>query len=346
VFVSFLLRRLSSDITPLFCEGKCITRRQKNIVCHACEDACPNGAIAACGKEIEPRKCEGCGVCVAACPAGALSPPWRVSSLLRRAAAASPGILGCGKSAGDVTVACLAGLPWEFFASLSLYRSTGKVELDVSPCFTCKNMRVLWVLFRTLKKTRIFLGDEKRISIILSHEPERFQQSSVSRREMFTRLGHASKEWGKESAAEIIAYQDESDVNPYRQQLWQATTADVSARVTWPVWQVSGQCVLCGRCHAVCSQNAWEIKHVDDKAKLLYYPRRCTECSVCEMSCPQSAKRRGRRKVAEKQNPLVQHVQEQQVCSRCRKSHAGKGPLCVSCGRREEIQKELATRLL
>lgn len=76
--------------------GRCMEVRHRAARCHACVEACPQGALEVGGNRIavSPELCDGCGACANACPTQALrtaSPSWaELAALVDALAADAP----------------------------------------------------------------------------------------------------------------------------------------------------------------------------------------------------------------------------------------------------------------
>ena len=88
--------------------ARCITVRNRNVVCNRCAQACAGGCIQLIQNQateyelsINPKKCIGCGTCATSCPTGALIPRQPDDHALAREAASCMRATG-----GQVVFAC------------------------------------------------------------------------------------------------------------------------------------------------------------------------------------------------------------------------------------------------
>ena len=121
---------------PIIISDHCINKTQKYFSCTVCADQCKEDVF----RDREPRfdRCTNCNLCSAACPAQAIMPS---AALMRQIisnveAKKDQVYVYCHKrkGLGDVTIYCLASLPWEIYMILALDK---KVIISLLPCEQC-----------------------------------------------------------------------------------------------------------------------------------------------------------------------------------------------------------------
>lgn len=183
---------------PTLDRDRCFNRKQRKITCTTCTETCEHGVYA--GKEPDWTLCVNCGLCVAACPTRAIRPSSaNLRAMLEVAESASEDVgFACerGGRTADMTVRCLAAVPWEMLACIALDH---RVYLDVTPCAECPDERAQTLLAKSLASLQRFLGEEFYAEHVrLEAVPE--HAGALSRREAFTSMFKR----GKRLAANLI----------------------------------------------------------------------------------------------------------------------------------------------
>ena len=184
--------------------ARCHNKRQMRSRCTACQDICPQGLYPKPGFVPRFTACVRCGLCVSACATRCISPAPDAleaqAALLKRPE--GPVWLGCDAAArqNDQSVHCLAALPWEYLAALSL---RGPVVLDISPCAHCEREAAAALLRQNLERLVVFWGAEafgQRIRLDDSGAPVPEHGATTRRGLLRSALAQGQKGLGKLAA--------------------------------------------------------------------------------------------------------------------------------------------------
>jgi len=363
---------------PTLDRDRCFNRKQRKITCTTCAETCEHGVYA--GKDPDWDLCVNCGLCVAACPTRAIRPSSaNLRAMLEVAESSSEDVgFACerGGNTADMTVRCLAVVPWEMLASIALDH---RIYLDVTPCAECPDERARTLLAKSLESLQRFLGEEFYAEQIrLEAVPE--HAGALSRREAFTSIFKR----GKRLAANLIPGDAEGAVidGGIYERLLEAKLAALVARnaegteagaestgvanaepgesaaaptaphlFTLDTLRISTDCWTCSVCEKLCPLGAIAIDDSDDDSALRYIhhkPIRCTQCGLCQRVCPEQAIL-GWREIAT-DDPVGWRTTVVEV-SRCEKCglpiHAGREDgLCPTCQKPTGLAGAAARRLM
>ncbi len=356
---SYLVEKITSAKKPQVTPKGCLNQRKGQQGCSLCLDACPAKALAWKGKVIiDGTVCDGCNICTALCPSQALRPA-SVSyrELLSKAGGGSRTLLvTCRESpvpGATISVPCLAGLHWEFFAALALFSKKQKLFLYLTNCATCFRQSSLWVLKESLEKAATFLKALHHPVTIKSIFAGDFSlpaaSPDISRRELFS-LFKAGAFKTVDKVMDDFLYESRDDVIPEQRQCIKEVVGQEDkfyleeGNLPFRNWQVGEECSGCGFCRGICPQGSWEISREDGFFLLSHFPWKCASCGLCAALCPQEAIQvEPWRKLPPKDKGIAKKTMPLQRCRRCTSQIPGgnSGGLCGSCAKKELLKKRL-----
>lgn len=342
---------------PIFTSSNCINRRQRKVQCNVCRELCPEKVFSSDPKiPIAWDKCKNCGLCVSACPSRCFAPDAQLQkAYTHNLDLEHPVSFSCYNETQlcDRTVECLAGIPWELLATLSLFTD---VVLYIGACDNCGDETRLCTLRDNLQKLRAFLGDElfvRRVHLLRegSFEREAAEEKLKSRRDIFSDLKNSVMKSTVNFVASRLPFLDEdadTDGLQYRQMLSKtvlqvragakkAVDAGVSG-AKMPVYALNlpvftTKCYGCGICEIICPQKALEIGALENGKRLIYItPWKCTGCGLCVSACPSH----GIKELAEINVPYLERLPLVRInsaaCEKCGRAIApGGDTLCPTC---------------
>lgn len=278
---------------PAVDPARCHNKRQMRSRCTACQDICPQGLYPKPGFVPRFTACVRCGLCVSACATRCISPAPDAleaqAALLKRPE--GPVWLGCDAAArqNDQSVHCLAALPWEYLAALSL---RGPVVLDISPCARCEREAAAALLRRNLEQLVVFWGAEafgQRIRLDDSGAPVPEHGATTRRGLLRSALAQGQKGLGKLAAQLPGTAQQPGEGLVYRGLLHQEMQAHPGS-YGWRVPRFTEQCWGCGICERICPQKALRLTpQPEGGVAVQLSPARCTGCGLCAQLCPDKA---------------------------------------------------------
>ena len=290
----YLAQKLIYENHPSMAAEKCLNTIQTRQQCSVCRDVCPHGVF----DDGEPNwlLCDDCGACVARCPARCLRPSALLSGNILELCVRLTGdvVFTCSEHSegGDLSLGCLAALPWELIA---LFALEGKVFLLMEHCEDCPRKKLLCHLEDTLDEVRSFLGEDRFRDSVLKCKsdeiPTTVKHRSFTRRDAFGLLFSKSKS----TAASLLP--EDKDLAPdgmlFRRLLAHRLRQKSSGtqHLNWKIPLFQDSCSACGLCTKVCPDQA--IHRIDDDAHsdphtwyMALIPWRCTGCGICTQSCP------------------------------------------------------------
>lgn len=364
--------RLHSEAPLGLWRDACLPLNFSYLECHACERACPVGALRVEGNALSlSDACIGCGRCAAACPTGALgvagcTVPASV------AADASAVHVDCWKvpraqsPAHTVRVPCLGGVAVSQWLALVL-AADGRpvIALDRGWCQGCSAggigphpaqgplaeaaallaaVGVQRSALPTLHTRRLPIGKMPRA--IPSADAER----EVSRRDFFGRLA-------REATAAVVQTQENRPTAEDRrptlrpgalrapererrlavlERLATRTGEGLPARL-FATLAVSDRCRNHRVCAALCPTGALRGYEADGAAGIAFDPLACIACGACERGCPEQALRLGPSAPGARLEAtrLTRHTVRE--CAACGRPTTEPGELCGPCRKSQEL---------
>lgn len=334
ILQNYLMDKLVFENHPAIDASMCADRIQTRTGCQVCRAVCPQGVF----EDGAPdwSLCDGCGVCAARCPTRAMRPTSLLSEKLLDLAGQETvdAVLSCERQEGsaDLKAPCLAALPWEYLAFLTL---RGHLTLLCSGCADCPRRTLAVEFEKTLTELRVWMGAERfseRVTVLRTRG-EAAPTRLSSRREAVSRLFTRSKSF----AAALLPQAEElmPDGMLARRLLFHslkrmASDAPVSSQ---NLPQFTEFCDACGVCVKLCPTKA--LHRLDGERQerravwhMALIPWRCTDCGLCIAACPKGGLTRESRTATITQ-PLI-HSVSGQYCRRCG-SPAGAEELCDAC---------------
>lgn len=244
---------------PVRLDHLCLNTVQRRNPCDICGTVCPKG-LSIYESKPDWHGCINCNLCVSACPTEAIHESSSSFAALTAAldSATDAIVFGCPKAQGhvDVTVPCLAALPWEVLATAALTRTA---VVKTHPCKECDDQASFDEVKDLLRTLRRFFGKEEFARRVLSAEPKDCRAArGALRRQAFG------------SAVGALAAGAEAAVNPgsvtmshYRAMLVEALESlpdDERPQVTWPTLEEDGNCQGCEICVRICPHHAIELR--------------------------------------------------------------------------------------
>lgn len=330
----YLLEKLVFENHPALDNSMCIDQIQSRTGCKVCRAVCPRGVFDT--EEPDWSLCDGCGVCAARCPSRAIRPSALLSEkLLELAGQEKPNeVLCCDQqeAAADLKVPCLAALPWEYLAFLSLH---GHLTLVRVGCEDCPRKALSEELEKSLTELRQWMG-EARFSeavTVLRSPDETIPTRLSSRREAVSQLFSRSKSF---AAALLPQAEELTPDGMLSRRLLAHRLKQMGERapaVTQALPRFTERCDACGVCIKLCPTGA--LHRIDGERQegravwhMALIPWRCTDCGLCRAACPKGGIERYVR-AASMTMPLI-HKVVGQFCRRCG-SPSGTQELCDAC---------------
>lgn len=316
----------------------CLNARYKAAGCQLCADDCPTGAIGlpAGQPRLEPDLCVSCGLCLHACPTNAFSQPHAPEAALVQSAVmqaedalalacpqhADPALSRAPVSAVGRHSRCLAALSVSQLLEIS---DCGRraVWLDDSRCADCPIGRAQPVIARTVTVANRLLEAFSSPQAIHTHlgspgaladQPHARSvidgdQPVVSRRDLFGRLGHLTRQTAATVIAESLATPPATGPLPVDQRLphrippsrgrlfsqlkclgQPADVAIATADIPFAAVVVDADaCSACALCARFCPTGALCFEDAVERFTLTFTPAICIDCGICALACPEDA---------------------------------------------------------
>lgn len=259
--------------------------------CTACTSACPNDAYrwAAGRVEVDPSRCEPCGLCLTVCPTGAASNPAWTASQLR---AEVRGLVAGAEGPAGVVLVCMRATTTETASGWFPVAVPCTGMLTAGWALAPLLLGAHGVAVRGCSDTGCPLGNDalaagavelgRRLLTLsgldadmLGAEPTHLADASLGIRDdvdVFTALGE------HQVVRALVEAGGSADG---------AVLADPHARVGQV--RLGAACTLCGACAAGCPTDALSFEQDGASATLSFDAARCTACEQCLARCPEQA---------------------------------------------------------
>ncbi|RMH70680.1 MAG: 4Fe-4S dicluster domain-containing protein [Gemmatimonadetes bacterium] len=308
MLTQFISTKIASKITDTapsvgVTKSRCLPMRFSAHPCTECVDICPHHAIT-----LEPelaidyQRCSECMLCTAVCPADAL---WGTNVNFQKTIQAlktrPQPVLGCDRcSEADQTISCLGILSEAHLLALFSELKT-TVQLNLTPCQTCKNHFILEYLNANLAAVAENLGINLSEKIQLVEDPSQlhYQPETYDRRDFFvafrSKIQHniaAMMESEPKPEEESVRYS--AKTLPFKKKLLNQACAKLPENLqsrfkTFYNYEVTigDECDLCWDCVAICPTEALFSETGEDSQETLQFnPDFCTGCDLCKEFCP------------------------------------------------------------
>ena len=338
--LKYFLGKLIDKKVPKVNSNRCINQIQKKYRCNICEENCPSGAIHIGEKiTIDENLCKGCYICTVVCPNSCFTSPIDYKRIFYNFNKKDTLLIGCSRNSklnSGLIVPCLAGLPWELYASFGTMDNK-KLHIDISLCNQCSKSNGHSQIKAIFDRVKMFLGEDLfHEKFIFYYESSPFKHA-VSRREIFGLFNEKSAQVARGMVDDFFAGERHSK-HPGRELLLKVLEDsnkknNETNHYFWSTWVVEEECWACGICEKICPNSAWENKYIDDTHReMIHYPLKCKECGLCSSLCPSNALKYKKIVPLEKNQVSIGHLIPAGTCSQCKRPmKPGEKKVCSIC---------------
>jgi len=349
-------------------EGYCINLRGRLEACDLCQRVCHAGAITLTLDEvtIDPVACAGCGACVPACPAGAIAHDgFDLEAMIAGAIEGGVARIGCRQAGGDfVTVPCHRMLDARMMAAL-FAEGAERIELaGLEACHGCPGGDARPALTTALRDLKKWFGEAGPAVMAASERGGGRNDSAAETRRAVGRRRLLRGAFGAVSEAppkppalsgfdDIAAAEDTGEsfaarAVPYQQALSRRRTM-LPFREDGPVGAtgrlIGEACSGCMVCADFCPTGALNGEAGPGHRRVSFDPALCTNCTLCLKVCPMDAisARALRGVAAATEGRTVLFARAERECGACGRPFAPEPEadlLCPECEDDNEMDDE------
>lgn len=330
-----LAERLIDENHPTLESARCINSKQRRRPCTVCVEVCPHGVFET-GRSPRWDLCENCDLCTVSCPARAIRPALiHLRRVLEVCQSAPPRLkIVCRQqnAQGELTLPCIASIPWEAIAYLAL---EGEVVF-LQDCDGCAQKDVCLPVWQaSLVRVEEFLGPARYArAVTVTADKTPLPPPAISRREIFSLL----RERLKSAASAVIPVEETDSIDGllYRRllakRLKMRQANGIEESFGWRTKTFSGACWGCGICARVCPSKAIETVTEDGAPHMAHSPWNCSGCGICEAVCLGGGGDGFRtEQVTDPLRPVLTQVTHP-PCTNCGGPlRPGTGELCMDC---------------
>lgn len=353
-----------STAYPQFRDTQCTRYRYRYSECRRCADACPHEAITLSdkGAEIDPARCQNCGLCIAACHTGAwISESFKPIELLRQAIKRSSYSIACAPSGAtaDAIVPCLGAFPGAGIAYLGK-RCIALTLLGSNHCQECPHgakgagQLALQLEAAALLKNAAREENREWLDPVLAEAGAPPVTVKSARRQFFRRLigrGVDAITTPQPVARPVVpdkAIRPGAYFHTEERELLTIVCTRKDGRpveLGWhealPLMQLTlhAGCTNCEACFRVCPTGAIQIVENPGDWALTFQTDHCVACEVCLEVCqPRVLDAEAKFDARPEQPARVLHALVKQRCARCDRFFVSAEPreTCKICSDDEE----------
>jgi ferredoxin len=350
---------------PQFRDPHCTRYRYRYSECRRCLDACPHEAITLSdkGAEIDPARCQNCGLCIAACHTGAwVSESFQPIEILRQAIKQKTFSIACAPSGAtaDAIVPCLGAVS----AAAIAYLGKRRIPLTLignDHCEECphgaKGAQQLTMQLEAAALLRAAAQEEGQAwlePVLGEGQAAPPAAHNPARRQLFRRLvgrGVDAVAAPQPVARPVVpdkAIRPGAYFHTEERELLTIVCARKDGRpatLGWhealPLMQLTLQqgCTNCEACFRVCPTGALQIVENPGDWALTFQTDRCVACEVCLEVCqPRVLDAAAQFDARPEQPARVLHALVKQRCARCDRFFVSAEPreICKICSDDEE----------
>ncbi|TGE34306.1 4Fe-4S binding protein [Desulfosporosinus sp. Sb-LF] len=331
--------------------GNCLnTKKPYARACRLCIENCPHQAITE-YRQLEPRHCTECGVCMAACPSDGFVDQ-TMDKLHDYLFESNEIVLNCPQSiALGFEIPCLGMLDRDGWMTLMLLAKEKSVTILTGNCAECEDRRACASSVQTFKLIHVDWPEHSPIRIQVRPDKDAVEPQTLAAPSPTVRPaeGIGWRQKGKEKIEEWLpnlAADETYPIPKYRQWLIESLGHLMEEKIPFRALFVADSCTSCGVCAAICPQGSLQKREEmnpspEDPTKedrilsmqLIFEPQKCVHCQRCIETCRSQAlsfslKPLNHRLMTGK---ILIYEGSPRYCSRCGKRIFDNADLCLVC---------------
>lgn len=306
MILDYLIYKLTEENPPEVNAAKCINSSGGIIECNICKEYCPEHAILFKDKSVvfDNKLCTKCGICKVKCPTQAVKiKEIGEENILINAGEKKNLVFSCSleETIGNLNISCLNALHSELISSLFILYKEKKIHFNLSKCKKCE-MGYKDDLFRENLNKAVNFTKSLGIDPVYELHTEENELpdlicEEISRRNLFKLV--------KKESSNVVLKTLNTVINAEDNQLLSRNVLIKSIEsiklnneknytdIFWEYWDVNASCDGCGKCEAICPENAWKLEKTAAAIKLYHKFSNCYKCGLCEKVCHNKAITKG-----------------------------------------------------
>ena len=292
----------------------CIRFRNSNLNCNLCSEVCKTNAINFTNSQIiiNPELCTNCMLCVSHCPTGAIdSQCYDFIYEIQDLPSSDSLILGCihkTEQKAHVRSRCFGFFNEDYLLSLIQHNQYHNYIFNLSSCQDCIKNNILTEFKELIIRFNERLSYDKYIIDFIEEQDQiDFELLEYNRRSFFSSIINISKR--KFQSLEGFGMNEEIFLQgkylPSSRLLLNKLLKSEESKSTWDNYSsfqfeflLDETCDFCQLCIGMCPTGAIKKDSSSGEKKLIFETTLCTDCKICQNSCPQKSitiKRKKRR---------------------------------------------------
>ncbi|KGK85445.1 (4Fe-4S)-binding protein [Desulfosporosinus sp. HMP52] len=337
--------------------GNCLnTKRPYASSCKLCIESCPHQAISN-YRELDPKSCTECGVCMAVCPSGGFV-DHSIDKFYQYLQEAEEIVLNCPKAVpGGFEIPCLGMLDRDSWMTLMLLAKEKSATICTGSCADCLDRQACAISVEAFKGVHADWPTHPVIHIKVQPDQGSLEghEAAINKVPRPGIQKDSSLGWRQKSREKIeewlpsLTADETYHIPKSRQWLIEAFGASSEEKIPFQAISIADSCTSCGVCAAICPQGALQKREEmnsvsneeDDLTKedkitslrLIFEPMKCVQCHRCMETCRSQALTFNYQPLSHRliTGKILVHEGSPKYCTQCGKRIFDKGDLCLVC---------------
>lgn len=275
---------------------RCLQTISESSLCTRCEEICPQPAIKTVNRKIDfdPESCSNCRLCVHVCPTEAIQTERETlknyEAKIKSVDTVNFACEDYGSKDTDVILPCVLSLNPEMLLIASVNRKKINIVWDEKICITCHSN---WTQKRCLdwieewnscnvseQKVNIIRRKKLKIGLKPTFPRKELQITTSLKKDKIKSKYKKSTEKISLTERRMYLLRNFKKISSLGQ-----IPKQVAEKFGLTNLKIGNHCQLCFTCTSKCPTGAL-IKHEEGRKKaLIFKPRNCIDCDICEHSC-------------------------------------------------------------
>lgn len=311
--------------------------------CQLCSDRCPHDALTQ-YREIDPKRCTECGVCMAVCPSDGMAYR-RTDEFFEYIKRADSVVLSCPEAMpGDYEIPCLGMFDRDTWLLLMLLAKEKPVSIKTGICAECDDRKACQNSIDYFKQIHAEWPEHAPVSIKVSPYREEALATAADKK---TALKETRREalfgWKQKSLDKIdemfpnLTSSESWPIPKSRENLAAYLADHPEEKVPFTALVISQECTSCGVCASICPQQAITKRGDGEKeaVRMVLEPLKCVQCQRCQIICRPKAISFASKMLSGRllNGKIILHDGNALYCERCGKQmfERREPMLCAAC---------------
>ncbi len=282
--------------------NRCLHTVNESSLCTLCEDICPQPALKIVNRklQVDESQCSSCRLCVHVCPTEAIQKESEELEKYEQQIHERDTVYFACKEYGskdtDVILPCVLSLTPEMLMISALHNKKVYIVWDEKLCLSCHSN---WTQKRCLE----WIGDwnhhqmsEEKVEIIANKKNKLGIKPKLSKTDILFMKNNETNSMSRDRSDEVSKAAKTNKLPLTERRRYLIAYIDkankvgripksISEKVGLVNIRVTDNCQLCFKCSTVCPTGALFHQDENGAKTLMFNPKSCINCDICEHSC-------------------------------------------------------------